>query len=1617
MVNALPALHPRENAVVNKTRHLSNPYCAVCSYSNNIEHKFYAIAYAENGTLIESLEEFMDIAGHGWHHRLCCDFDDPQDIHNVTNHFGQVRQVRLSNGKPVVQERANINLNVNFDTNQVKRRAASTVPLTDFIQQPPTCLPLLSSHPLFSPYNDILTPSGSSTRTLLAFPYYVNKSVTCPGSDVTTQPCTVQLTDTITTTTSLSYSVSDGNSNSYTNSIGTTSTVGSTTEAMQSVSDTLEKSNTFTHTSSQGGSQSQTWSEAITKTSETQTNWQKTHTDDSQDTLNIGHDDNHQKSHSTDDGTTSQDSSGWSASVGDSETIGLEENFGIASASESATITTNAGTEGSHTDGSSHSVTDGHSDGSSDMWNLAHQSGSSDSSSQGGSQSDSISDAVTNSKTSESNWQTSDSYASGNSQSHTVGSSNTYGASKSLSNDLQQTYQSARSIDLNQGTTNDTSLSFSVSIAAQIAPGVTVDVVYLTQSTFTAIPWVCKTNGQNTIITTDMADLSKTKSNSKSLVLLAPNQPPNYYQFDDNYLTTATVTNSLVSDTSILVNQQTTSGSDITGGKLMIMTTTNYEVWLTGFGSMYVKKKDVNGRVGAVLWNTHTNVQRSTDNIVNGVIYNGGSSRLLIDDMGHILIQVDHMFDKIGVSPYNYTYYDVNTRQNVVDTFITVWSNVPKNMMFPIGIKKAGYTFVLEEFPSTTGSNWNLILYDGGGSKVWCATAVNCNWAGSTGYRFPRNYLLPTDFPTNTVDPFQDGPSYPHNYLNPNYRLSVVNPAVQISENQKCGPILSSGQGLTSPNGRFKLILDYSGNIVFKDGIRTMWETYTANVSFAVPPYTLQLSNRGSLYVTDKYGGLIVNSLVNVDQVRNSWLNITDQGELQIHGTDGRQIWTSFDQINPGMSGWRAWGDRKTYCYPGCRTCLPKQPPSISVLSSNGSDNTPWTAYLKAGQTLLPTTGNVSLTVTNSSVTLGSCDLWKIAHPERVVKGGMILTISGSGRLSYVDANATQATWQVGTFFTGIEPFTVTVEDGILLIRDSFGMITNRQQCNCLADNGFTPGMNVSGCPFKHPNKTVQALPSPIHLAPQADVTYSLEMDGWNGAPNADAYMYQFSIFDSFVPTYLSNNVTFTLKRPNTNDCLGVDLDFNNVVKKQCATTSGFGTVWWNYISPSNETFYVNVDATRNFGPRGMCLSAPILGNYQQAIVEPCNITKIEQKWVNFNSPDAFNNMWYVSNGKCMTAVSKNGNFSIELHTCNNTDQQDWAYNFYNDGTFRPRFNPRLCLDVNGGLHGLSPLTLNPCNSTSQQQSWTYDSLWSTFANSAKPEYGITDSGFDGKEGNSLILYRLNQTANFAWQFSGLYVPMNLNNGWNYIFDYVKNHLAIEVTTVGPVASVNVSTWISGSDQQQFTNDNGLFRWKANPTMCLNAGGSFPGATGFTKVFLDSCLNRYGSTHSLQWNVGGQFIRSSSGCLTDLNGKHLDGDAVVAGTCDYTKTCSWTWSPRQPSYDNSELDATGFNTLHPGDRLTSPKGKASFYFDAYDGTIWLENNGAFAYLVQGTWKGSPHPFKLVLQTDGNFILFDAKNVQLWSTSTVFKKEGNYKAVLGEDAVLTFYALDKSVYKT
>ncbi|KAJ3267415.1 hypothetical protein HDU76_011829, partial [Blyttiomyces sp. JEL0837] len=163
---------------------------------------------------------------------------------------------------------------------------------------------------------------------------------------------------------------------------------------------------------------------------------------------------------------------------------------------------------------------------------------------------------------------------------------------------------------------------------------------------------------------------------------------------------------------------------------------------------------------------------------------------------------------------------------------------------------------------------------------------------------------------------------------------------------------------------------------------------------------------------------------------------------------------------------------------------------------------TPFTGYLKAGQSLLPVSGNDSLIVTNTSIYIGNCPVLEV-DSSNVVQG-MILSISSTGRLSYIDANATLAVWQIGTFYTGVEPFTLTVEDSILFIRDSTGAVTTKYSCPNAPGHVVIHGTDISGFDIANATQPFKTLPV-CSKACEANP----KCDWWNANPDYGCFLKQ----------------------------------------------------------------------------------------------------------------------------------------------------------------------------------------------------------------------------------------------------------------------------------------------------------------------------------------------------------------------------------------------------------------------------------------------------------------------------------------------------------------------------
>jgi len=187
--------------------------------------------------------------------------------------------------------------------------------------------------------------------------------------------------------------------------------------------------------------------------------------------------------------------------------------------------------------------------------------------------------------------------------------------------------------------------------------------------------------------------------------------------------------------------------------------------------------------------------------------------RIRINEKGHLVEEVK------GSSLFAQKDY----RQ---DDWITVWSSAPINHNVTIGISHySGNSYAL-----VMSNKGFLNMYDAVGAPIWCSENLVCQH--NKGYKFPEVYLMPLKIKTN------EDPKDKHNKIDKKVEIVKRSAPILMSLefNRSCDS-LQSNTGIESKNKQFKLILEDSGNLLVKDGFRTMWESCSGHMPFAVGPY------------------------------------------------------------------------------------------------------------------------------------------------------------------------------------------------------------------------------------------------------------------------------------------------------------------------------------------------------------------------------------------------------------------------------------------------------------------------------------------------------------------------------------------------------------------------------------------------------------------------------------------------------------------------------------------------------------------------------------------------------------------------------------------------------------
>lgn len=281
-------------------------------------------------------------------------------------------------------------------------------------------------------------------------------------------------------------------------------------------------------------------------------------------------------------------------------------------------------------------------------------------------------------------------------------------------------------------------------------------------------------------------------------------------------------------------------------------------------------------------------------------------SRVRINERGHLVTETKNMWSKVEPS-YR------------PDEWIQSWSTQAFGNNYTVGTPRR-YDSTSDEYVLVLDNNGRLVMYDAAYVKIWCSYEdVGKPCVNSKGFKYQENYLLPLDMPTGLAD---QGAKDPHNSILFNTKVKNVDHIVSIDKDCKSG--IKGGEGMQSPNGRFKVLLYPTGNMVIKDGVSDMYVGYSSNTPIAVAPYRLIVTDEGDLVVTDSANQWVWVGGNQVDRKSPPYTaTILDEGRLVVTSSNGTEVWESWPQR--GMNIARRLDKIFRVCYKPCGGCASKK--------------------------------------------------------------------------------------------------------------------------------------------------------------------------------------------------------------------------------------------------------------------------------------------------------------------------------------------------------------------------------------------------------------------------------------------------------------------------------------------------------------------------------------------------------------------------------------------------------------------------------------------------------------------------------------------------------------------
>ena len=383
--------------------------------------------------------------------------------------------------------------------------------------------------------------------------------------------------------------------------------------------------------------------------------------------------------------------------------------------------------------------------------------------------------------------------------------------------------------------------------------------------------------------------------------------------------------------------------------------------------------------------------------------FNNYETRLRINEKGHFIQEAKRIFNE-----------SIDYRSN---EWTTVWSSSPVNHNVTIGISyHIGNSYVL--ILSDTGV---LNLFDAVGALIWC-TDIDCKH--QFGYQFPEVYLIPTNFITPEVKTDK------HNTINTNVSSSSIPYLMSLDYRKQCSS-MNSNRAMFSKNNRFKLILENSGNLIIKDGTRTMWESVSGYIEHAVNPYKLILTPSCDLIILSSNGYIVWISLFKYENATGPCkLVLLNEGRLVVTDRNKTEVWQSWPSSN--SSGLTILEPIEYRYIP----CNGKKPKNIKYLQSEGNNS-----FLSVNENLISKNGIWDLIFQSHKLVLRKLNTFRFLIAKSINAIDK-LVLENNGNITLKDVK-NETIWAICFMKTELiddnKPFTLELSNkGNLFIKNKF---------------------------------------------------------------------------------------------------------------------------------------------------------------------------------------------------------------------------------------------------------------------------------------------------------------------------------------------------------------------------------------------------------------------------------------------------------------------------------------------------------------------------------------------------------------------------------------------------